>query len=720
MGSRKEHITFCHICTNHCSMTAVIDDGKLVEVKAAPGYPAHMCSVQKGAGHLMGTVNSPDRLTKPLRRVGAKGDGKWEEISWDEALDTIAEKLLDVKEKYGPEHVAMVLGEPKGMEFAFGQRFASAFGTPNTITPGNYCGVQNTESMRFTFGSRYVVARMASEPEVIVIWGSNIAHTGGTFFAIGRHDFNRALVSGNTKVVIIDPKDIEIWPEKGMYASQADHWVRPRPNSDGLLALGFIKVIIDEKLYDQQYIDEWTVGFDELCKEVATFTLDDIERLTWVPKEQIQEVGRLIGTAKPALIASGNSLEGNIQAFQMSRAISVLRGIIGSVNTPYGGMEAVTPPNFYAPGKFMFTDLKEKLKEYPRSPERTIGGTEFAYASKFGYVPTQALVDALLTGVPYRPKVGLTFVNNPLLTYPDSKATEAAFRNFELLVVAELFHTSTTRIADIVLPAAVLSEHDSIAYWAAWNGNLRANVKVIDPPGEAWPDYKIINELAKRVGLGQYFWENAEDVMDYMVKPLGMTWQEFRDNVKYIHGKSNYDPDKVVGYGTKSGKVELYCQQLEDAKVDPLPRFKDLIQPLTGPCEITEEFPFIMTNYKSEIFMLSGYRNVKELRSKSMAPTAFMNPETAKELGLKNGDWIYIETYKGRIRQKVALQPGVHSKVVNVEFGWGDYGYADANNNLLTDYSRPWDYPTGCVTLRGLACKVYKAHDEEEPIWKEC
>ncbi|MEQ8201000.1 MAG: molybdopterin-dependent oxidoreductase [Syntrophomonadaceae bacterium] len=720
MTKREERITFCHICGNHCAMTGVIEDGKLVEIKAGAGYPAHMCSVQKGADHLIGTNRSKERLTKPLRRVGEKGEGKWEEISWDAALDQIAEKLIDVKEKYGPEYVIMVLGEPKGMEFPFAQRFATAFGTPNTITPGNYCGVQSTEALRYTFGSRYIHARMESNPRLIVIWGTNIAHTGGTFSGMGRHDFNRLIVGGNTRLVVIDPKNIEIWPEKGMYASDTDYWLKPRPNSDGVLAMGFIKVIIEEKLYDPEYITNWTVGFDELCKEVATFTLDEVAELTWIPKETIQEVARVIGTVAPAVIGNGNSLEGDIGAFQKARALACLRGIIGSVNTPHGGLADLDPPKYYPPGAFMMTDIKEKLKEYPRTPERTLGGFDFTVAAKFGYVPTQALVDALLTGKPYMPKVGLTFVNNPLLTYADSVATAEAFKKFELLVVAELFPTATTNIADIVLPAAVLNEYEGVSYWPAWFGNFRANMKVAEPPGEAWPDHKIINELAKRVGLGQYFWEDEHECMDYMVKPLGMTWEYFRDNVKYLHGDFIYDPENVVPYKTKSGKVELYCQQLAKEGVEPLPRFKDIIKSLEGPCQISEEYPLIMTNYKSEVYMLSGYRAVEELRAKEPYPLVYMNPDTAKEFGLENGDWIYIETYNGRIRQKLAVQADMHPKVVNVEFGWGDFGYPDANNNILTDYRRPWDNDTGCVTLRGLGCKVYKAPDEEEePIWNE-
>ena len=168
----KEHITFCHICPNHCAIRVVVHDGKILDVKAAggSGFPVHMCSVQKGAGHLLGTVESKDRLTRPLKRAGERGEGKWVEIGWDEALDTIAQKLIEVKNDFGPEGLAMILGEPKGMEFAFGQRFASAFGSPNVITPGNYCGVQNTESLRYTFGCRYIMARMENA-KVIILWG---------------------------------------------------------------------------------------------------------------------------------------------------------------------------------------------------------------------------------------------------------------------------------------------------------------------------------------------------------------------------------------------------------------------------------------------------------------------------------------------------------------------------------------------------------------------
>jgi len=712
MTIREEKITSCHICPNHCFFNVTIEDGKILDIKGAEGFPVHICSVQKGADHVIGTVESKNRLTKPLRRVGKKGSGKWKEITWDAALDEIADKLLEVKEKYGPERLVMILGEPKGMEFAMGQRFASAFGTPNTVTPGNYCGVQCTESCSFTFGSRYIQARMEGEPKSMVIWGSNPAHTGGTFNMIGRYDMNRCITNG-MKVIIIDPKNIELWPEKGMHASDCDYWLRARPNSDGVLAMGLNKVIIEEGLYDKKYIDEWTLGFDDIVQECKTFTLDEVADLTWVPKEQIIEVARVIAGNAPSVIATGNALEGSVSSFQTLRAINVIRGLTANVNTPTAGFCEIECAEYKRTGSFMIGDIKDILRKYPRSPERTIGGFETGMAARFGYVPTQTLIRALLEENPYLPKVGIGFVNNPLLTYPDSRATAEAFKKFDLLVYSELFPTATTNISDIVLPAAMMHEHDTVAYWPAWHGGIRANVRLVDPPGEAWSDMKFINELAKRVGLNDYFWDHEEQILDYMCEPLGLTWKQFRDEVHYVRGKWKYDPERIVGYGTPSGKVELRCDTLKKYGADPVPRFKHVKAPLQGLFDITEEYPLIMTNYKSEIMMLSGYRCVERLMKKSLPPTTYLSPETAKEYGIEEGDWIWIETYRGRMKQQARLQEGTHPKVVNVEFGWGDWVYPEANQNIITDYRKPWDNDTGSCTIRGYACKIYKVKEEE-------
>ncbi|MEW6142203.1 MAG: molybdopterin-dependent oxidoreductase [Chloroflexota bacterium] len=708
--------TFCPICTNHCAFRVTISEGKVVDVTGAgeTGFPVNICSLHKGAAHIIGILNAPDRLKHPLKRAGKRGEGKWERISWDEALDTIAAKLVEIRDNYDPKYTAVVLNEPKGMEFAFWQRFATAYGTPNVITPGCYCGVQTGMAFRYMFGTDSIRPRMEN-PRVIVVWGADVAHTGGTFVGVTRNDLNKALVEG-CKLVVIDPRNVEIWPEKSMFASNADYWLRPRPNSDGLLAMGMLKVIIEEGLYDPEYIAEWTIGFDALKEEVKKFGLDDLESLTWVPKQQIIEVARLYARNKPGIIGWGNALEGNSQAFQACRAIAMLHGITGNVNTPDGGELAVDSAPICPPGRFMFSGpLKERIKEFPRSPERSLAG-EFRLALAGMYVPTQSLVKALLDGKPYRPKVALLCLTNPLLTYPDSKRTYEAFMKLDLLVVSEVFHTLTTEIADIILPAAYsLCEYDTVGYWPAWYGHARAHPKLADPPGEAWPDLKIVNELAKKVGLRKYFWEDWRESLDYMIEPAGITWERFRDEVRYLEAKSKYSPVKVSGYGTPSGKVELYSKQLEEIGCSPIPRFEELKEPLGGAFELSDKYPLMETNYKSEVFMLSGFRNVKELAEKSPPPTVFMNTETVKKLDLKEGDWVWIETRRGRVKQRLMTDPGIHPKVVNTEFGWGGTKeFKDSNINVLTDCDPPYDKLSGSVAIRGYPCKVYKASPTPE------
>lgn len=709
--AQEKHIIFCPVCGTHCCHYAYVENGKVVKIEPAldiareRGFPCDPCTTGKGIRTILGVLNSPDRLKFPLKREGERGEGKWKRISWDEALDTIARKLSEIKDRCGPESVAILIGEPKGLEFAFAQRFATAFGTPNVATPGTYCGVQTSHALYSTFGSARIQARTESNPRVMIIWGSNFAHIGGTFVGTTKRQIHEALEKG-CKLIVIDPRDIAIWPAKGWTASnKATLWLRPRPASDGVLAMGMIKLIIEEKLYDKDYVANWTVGFEELQEHVKTFTLEEVEKLTWVPKEQIREAARVYAKNKPGIIGWGNALEQTVCAFQTCRAIAILRALTGNVNTPNGGEFEVEPASMTRPGRFMLGgNLKERLREYPRSAERTVGG-EFKIALISAYIPTQVLIRNILDAKSPSIKAALLWLTNPLVTYPDSKEVYRAFMKLDFIVVSDIFHTPTTAIADIVLPVAAEFEHEDIGYWPAWVGFVRLYPKLTDPPGEAWSDMKIVNELAKRVGLEEYFWEDEHEALDYMLEPAGVTYKEFRDKVKFIDRKTLYDPNKVLGYKTPSGKVEIYSNQLKELGYTPLPYFEEVTRPLHGPFELTEEYPMMMTNAKDEVFFLSRYKKIALLHEVGPYPKVWLNTKTAIQLGLKEGDWIYIETKKGKAKQRLVVNPEIHPKVVITTFGW----HGESNINLLTDSNPPYEFATGSPTLRGIPCRVHKA-----------
>lgn len=695
-----QHGFFCFFCGKHCSLIAHVDDGKVIKVTpdTTSGILSDICPDAKGPVTIPAIYNHPDRLKQPLRRIGAKGAGKWAAISWDEALDAIAGRMMTCKEKFGPESVAMVLGEPKGLEFAFGQRLATVFGTPNVITPGCYCGVQTGAANLYTFGSMMVNADDDTEGTgAVMIWGNNPRHIGGTFNGMMPSELDARLAKG-CKLIVVDPGKID-------YAAKADIWIKPKPGMDGVLALGMIKVIIEEKLYDRDFVTRWTVGFDSLKEHVTSFTLEDVERETWVPTSQIIEAARMFASGRPSILGPGNALEGTVAALQTCRAISILNGLTGSVGAP-GGLVIKEQDRFYRPGRFYFP------KGFPRFKENSIA-RDFILAVGSAYVPTQTLVNTILTDKPYPIKTALFFVTNPLSTYPDSEATYEALMKLEFMVVADIFHTPTTQLADIVLPAALPGEHATIAYWPAWVGHVKCDPKFINPPGEAWSDMKIINELAKKLGLREFFWEDVNEVLDFMMEPAGLTFQEFMEK-RIIPPKKFYlkgNEDRF--FKTPSGKMEIYSNQMKKLGIAPLPYLSEMMKAKEVAAE-SELYPLIFTNRKETGFMLSGYRRDRQMRRRYPEAVVEIHPQTASQAGLVQGDMVNIETRKGRIVQKVKFNDELDPRVVMPAFGWwypeekeALYGWKKSNINVLIDGS-PEELSTGAVQLRGIPCRIYK------------
>ncbi len=695
-----KHGFFCFLCGKHCSLFAHVENGSVVKVTGdhESGLFCDICPDAKGPILIPESYNHPDRLKYPLKRVGEKGSGKWERISWDEALDTIAGKIQHYRDKFGPESIAMVLGEPKGLEFAFGQRFATVFGTPNVITPGCYCGVQTGFANHFTHGSMLALADdNVDETRAIMLWGTNPRHIGGTFNGMMPSEIDARLKNG-CKLIVVDPGKID-------YAGKADIWIRPKPGMDGVLALGMIKVVIEEGLYDQDFISRWATGFDELRAHVSTFSLEDVEQETWAPKSQIVAAARMFALNRPCILGPGNALEGTVAALQTCRAVAILNGLTGSVGVP-GGLVIKNPAKFQRPGSFYFP------KGFPRKKEESIA-REFILAVGAAYVPTQTLVKTIESDKPYGIKAALCFVTNPLSTYPDAVKTYEAFMKLNFMVVADIFHTPTTAIADMVLPAALPGEHATIAYWPAWTGYLKCDPKFTDPPGEAWSDMKIINELAKRLGLREHFWEDENEVLDYWLKPSGITYERFKE-VRLLSPEKIYLKGNEGGFfQTPSGKMEIYSTQMAQLGISPLPYYEEVLKAKQVSCE-SGEYPLLMTNRKETGYMLSGYRTIRAMRRKYPEAVVEVHPETAREAGVEEGDMVWIETPKGRVRQKVKLEPDLDPRVIMPGFGWWYpeepatlYDWRKSNINLLIDYG-PEELATGATHLRGIPCRIYK------------
>jgi anaerobic selenocysteine-containing dehydrogenase len=699
MPSTK-HGFFCFLCGKHCSLLAHVEDGRVVKVTGdhESGLFCDICPDAKGPVIIPESYNHPDRLKYPLKRVGEKGSGRWERISWDEALETISGRIKHYMERFGPESIAMVLGEPKGLEFAFGQRFATVLGTPNVITPGCYCGVQTGFANHFTYGSMLALADdNVEETKAVMLWGTNPRHIGGTFNGMMPSEIDARLKNG-CKLIVVDPGKID-------FAEKADIWIRPKPGMDGVLALGMIKAIIEERLYDADFVARWTTGFSELKTHVSTFSLEDVERESWVPKSQIVAAARMFALNGPCILGPGNALEGTVAALQTCRAVAILNGLTGSVGVP-GGLVIKRPAKFQRPGSFYFP------KGLPRNKEDSIA-RDFILAVGAAYVPTQTLVKTIESDKPYGIKAALCFVTNPLSTYPDAVKTYEAFMKLNFMVVVDIFHTPTTAIADIVLPAALPGEHATIAYWPAWTGYLKCDPKFTDPPGEAWSDMKIINELAKRLGLREHFWEDENEVLDYWLKPSGITYEQFKE-VRLLSPEKIYlKGNEGSFFQTPSGKMEIYSEQMAQLGISPLPYYEEVLKAKQVSCE-SGEYPLLMTNRKERGYMLSGYRTIRGMRRKYPEAVVELHPETAGKAGVEEGDMVWIETPKGRVRQKVKLEPDLDPRVIMAGFGWWypeepatQYDWRKSNINLLIDYG-PEELATGATHLRGIPCRIYR------------
>lgn len=680
--------TFCHLCPAHCSIKAIVEDNRVVDFEPdmESGLFAEQCVVKKGRFSIPEVLGHRDRLLYPLRRAGAKGENKWQRISWDDALNTIATKFNEYKERFGPESVSFGLGEPKGMEFAYAQRLASAFGTPSVSTPGWFCGVPKTMAGAYTYGGGTVIDD-DNTPALLVIWGANVVHTSG---GVRRETVEKVIEAGG-KLIVIDPQPTEL-------SKLADLWIRIRPGTDGALAAGVLKVVIEEKLYDQDVVHNWTIGFEYLREELTKFSLDEVERLTWVPRNQIESFARLYTQTKPAAMQTGNAVDQHVNSFQTNRAVTILRAISGHFNVP-GGDVCLTPPQFMRPGSFYL------LSKYRRSADKLLKG-QFKFARKTTSIPSHVLTKAILTGDPYPIKAAMFILTNPLISFPNSQETYDALMALDFMVVSELFMTPTAALADIVLPVAWGMEHDELGYWPGWYEELRAYPKLVDPPGQCWPDTKIINELAKKLGVGADFWEDSREGLEVMLEPSGLSFAEFKRR-RALQPSKEYRPNN---YRTPSGKIEIYSERLAELGYAPMPLWQELSQ---RP-EATDEFPLLMTNAKEEAYMGTAFKNLASIRMTRPEPLVELHPDTAQKFGLVEGSYIYIESKIGRVKQRLALNRNIDPRVIFATFGsWfpekPDYGWTECNLNMITSTGPDYDPSTGGVPMRGIPCRVYAA-----------
>ena len=697
----------CNLCYRMCGVLVHVSNEKVTRVEGDPQCPANMGSLCEKGLAAVETFYHPDRLKYPLKRMGARGEGKWQRISWDEALKTIAKAMNRAKETHGAESVAFSHGDPKGFEHYL-VRLCNVFGTPNISDTRTVCSIPRRFGATITYGYSTIGTDASPDldypPACMVMWGANIAFTHLPNYV----RLEKALQKG-MKLVVIDPR-------KTGLAARADLWLQPRPKTDLALALGMMNIIIREELYDKSFVDERTVGFERLQEHVKDYPLKKVEEITWVPGEKIIGAARMYATTWPASIQDGNPMDDDLNSVQTARAIAILRAITGNLGIPGGDIDWADLPlglkPTYAPGQtgaLTFT-LNEKMSEDQR--RKMIGADAgFAPVPMVRIAPSQLLVKAILYEKPYPVKVLGVHANNPLMTWANAQEVYRALMGLDFLYVADQFMTPTAELADIVLPAATYLEGNGIAFRSPF---VHVRQKVAEV-AEAWPDKKMINELAKKLGLGEYFWDNVDDALDLILKPMGITFEEFR-SIGTFMAEKGYRKHERTGFNTPSGKVEIYSSLFEKWGYDPLPVYYEPPEtPYSAP-ELKKDYPLIFTSWHHKGFRHSNNRQIASLRGMEPEPIVEIHPETAKNFGIKDGDWVYIETKRGRIKQRAMLTEGIDPRVVAPSYGWwfpeqgveSLHGWKESNINILTDSEPPYNPQIASTNLRGILCRVYK------------
>ena len=706
MSGKQIFKSACRMCHGGCGVLVYVEDNVITEIAGDPDSPLNKGKLcVKGMASLQQVYN-PDRLKYPIKRIGERGEGKWERISWDEAYDIIAIKLQTIIDEDGPESI--VVGTGTGRHHCnFVPRFANALGTPNWCEPGHaQCFFPRVNVSFMTFGDMPVCDYYGDvDPACVLVWGHNPFNSGPD----GELQFHpRALIHKDTKFIVVDPRETSV-------ARHADVWLPVRPGADDALALSMIHVIIKEELYDKEFVAKWTYGFKELAAHVEPFTPEWAEEITWVNAGKIREAARLFATAKPATVEWGCAIEHTPNSIQTARAIALLPALTGNIDIPGG----------WVFGNHIASPVPDLSENVPKEMEKKrLGSSEFRVLGQLNVQPSAhipAVFKAMQTGDPYPVRAFMVFGNNPLASYANSKDVYEALKKVEFFCVMELYMTPSAELADLVLPAASWLELDALPVFPYFAENAVLAQQKIVQIGECKQDEVVFAEIAERMNLevGQ---EDIVQIYNDQLRGLGLTFEDVKDK-GFAYTPMSYHKHEInnQGFKTQSGKIELYSLALEKLGYEPLPYYSEPPESPYSTPDIAEEFPFVLTTgARIPHYFISEFRQIPKLRERHPDPLVEIHPKTASRLGIEDGEWVWIETKRGRIKQKASITKGIDPRVVNVEFGWwfperkdGEYGIWESNANVLTNNGPPYDPAMGTYQLRALLCKVYKQTPEQ-------
>jgi anaerobic selenocysteine-containing dehydrogenase len=714
----------CATCDGFCPVSAKVENGRVVKVTSRDHPLLKDVICMKGA-FAPKILAHPDRLMHPLKRIGTRGEGKWARVTWDEAMDDIARRLQVVIDKYGPEAFAVAQSNATAIsDGGMARRFMNHIGSPNWTSGVAYCMGNTAAVNRMVYG--WFPRSDTLNSRCIVLFGHDPRRHSWTM----EYKAIRLAQANGAKLIVLDPR-------KSENAEAADLFLPLRAGTDAAMMLGWLNVIIEEKLYDADFVRDWTVGFDDLVKRVREYPLERVAAITGVDADLIAKAARMYATIRPATIPWTPITDQQVSSTSAIRLQCILRALTGNLDVKGGDTFVGFSPAVRADSEIEMHHVlsdAQKMKQlgamdHPAFTYRgmdalgdateRVWGTRWANLCGGCYMANpMSMFKAMATADPYPVKAFFAIANNTLMAFANTRRIYDGIMNQDLVVAFEHVISPTAQLADYVLPGDSWLERPSM--------QAGISEQAMEPPGECRNIVTFWHELAKRMGLADKFpWRDQEELLDYRLAPGGKTWKEVVAAGRPPNLHRLQAPDQgerkylKAGFATPSGKVELSSSVLRDLGFDPLPYYREAAIP-------NAEFPLSsFVGLPDDEFFRTQQRNIPELRKRAQDPTFFVSPDQAEELGLKDGLWARIRTSTGSMLGRVFSRSSMPKGLVRVPHGWWKPetargleqmgGMWDFCDSLITADDDPdlIDIEQGIPHLKGTPCSLTKLSADE-------
>ena len=702
-----------------CGLLVHVEDGKVTKVEGDPDHPVTRGALCTRCLALPEYMYHPDRVIYPMKRAREdRGLDKWERVSWDEAIDIIVTNAKEISEKYGPETIAVFGGTGREGNDYYSTYANCIFGTPNAVyaQPGWSCYGPRASITAFMMGGGYPEIDYAQKcadryddprfvaPGVIVLWGKEPLRSNpdGMF----GHSIVEMMQRFGTKIIMVDPR--MTW-----LGTRAEYVLQVRPGTDTAMAMAWINLIASEDLYDHDFVEKWTYGFDELVEACKDMTPEKAAEICGVDAEDIRNAARLYATTHPSSLCWGLAVDQNPNGVQLGQCLLALMSITGDLDAPGGttlGAGDVHAQNAARDDSVGgstdsrdsddYADRLDESESYPNQMEIAITYaykyglmTKERYAKKIGVdkypaigaimwtVAPDEFLKALETGVPYQMHMAMIQSSNPVgsAISGEPQRWHNALKKLDFNFTTDLFMNPTIMsCCDVFLPLATTVEHNAIVvpHYSMNMSFFGAERKCVQV-GECKSEMEIMLLLGKRM-FPQY-WDQFDDEIDYLKSKSGkLDWDALCDKVVetnvedyYKYKSGQLRPDHQPGFPTQTGRVELYSYTYEAFGESPVPFYEE---PAYGPVstpELMKDYPFVLTTgARRQEFFHSEHKQVPSLRKITPWPEVDINPADAKELGIEEGDWVEMASPYGICRQRARVTPTIKKGVLHAMHGW--------------------------------------------------